>query len=141
LVALGWILVCVGLILTCVAMAVKHSVRKQWKWEQTTAMITHSSVQRLGQRFHPQIEYLYNYRGREYRGQRFRSLLTTVNWRGPSESIAAAYPVGAEVIVYVDPKYPREAVLEPGGDAGFLPFFFLFSAGCMLAGAVMIGSA
>jgi hypothetical protein len=32
-------------------------------------------------------------------------------------------------------------VLEPGGDAGFLPFCLVFSAGCVLAGASMIGSA
>jgi hypothetical protein len=140
LVTLGWILVCVGLILACIAAAVKHSAQKQWKWERTTGAITHSGVQMSSGSFHPEIEYRYEYRSCEYRSQRLRSLEITVNWRGPSEKIAAAYPVGAEVTVYVDPNYPREAVLEPGGHWGFLPFFFTFSTGCVLAGVWLISA-
>ena len=74
------------------------------------------------------IAYAYNYKGTQLQGDRLRSLQVLVNWRGPAERSVGAYPVGAAVDVHVNPEFPRESVLEPGGHSMFLPFILGFSS-------------
>jgi hypothetical protein len=121
------ILIVVGIVIVLVGAQMKAHVRKQLKWVRVPGTITSSSVHPNADEYRHYIEYTYSYGGVVYRGDRLRSLQITYNWRWPSERSASAYPVGADVDVFVDPEFPRESVLEPGGDPAFIPFFLTFA--------------
>lgn len=65
--------------------------------------------------FAPWIEYTYLVDGKEYKSFRVRSTsfdyLLNTEWSKPWLD---AYPVGKEVVVYVNPANPSESVLLPG---------------------------
>ncbi len=109
-------------------------VQKQYKWTPIEGRIVESKVRGGGPSFRPYVAYVYEFRGRSYRGDHLISGQIYSNWPGPSERVIARYPVGLVVTVYVDPVYPISSVLVPGGDRWFWPFFLLFSGLLLLAG-------
>jgi len=67
----------------------------------------------------PAIEYSYEVDGVAYRGNRVtKSPLLLKNWPGPAERLVARYPVGVTISVFVDPKDPHRAYLQPRGYRG-----------------------
>lgn len=51
------------------------------------------------------------------------------NWAGPAKRVCQRYPVGAKVLVYVDPTRLESAALEPRIDRGGI---FVICAASML---------
>ena len=88
------------------------------------------------------VRYVYSVDGREYRGTRITMFDGTTSVRKGAEKVAARYPKGGKVRVYVDPADPGRACLAPG--AGFftwLPFAMgvsitLLTTGLALASAL-----
>jgi len=67
----------------------------------------------------PAIEYSYDFDGVAYRGNRVaKGPLFLTNWPGPAERLVSRYPVGATISVFVDPKDPHRAYLQPRGYKG-----------------------
>ena len=119
------ILIALGFIVVLSAVLLKRHAGRQNHWERVRGKVTRSEISRTRWYRHV-IEYSYEYKGVTYRGDRLQSLQVSGNWPGPAGRSAAAYPVGAEVDVYVDPDYPCESVLKPGGHPGFVPFIVVF---------------
>ncbi len=68
----------------------------------------------------PEIQYTYEFEGRKFFGERISVIGTSAQHRGHAREVLARYPVGASVDVYVDPRKPSRAVLEPGVSWGSL---------------------
>jgi Protein of unknown function (DUF3592) len=63
------------------------------------------------------IRYRYDVGGRTYHGERvFFGDSLALRFAGPGKRRLAAYPTGTRVGVAYDPRQPRLAVLEPGGN-------------------------
>ena len=63
------------------------------------------------------IRYRYEVGGQTYHGERvFFGDALALRFSGPGKRRLAAYPVGARVSIAYDPRDPRTAVLEPGGN-------------------------
>jgi hypothetical protein len=60
------------------------------------------------------LEYVYEFHGIRFIGERVAPLQFTPNYRASAESITRRYPPGSAVTVYVNPRNPGRAVLEPG---------------------------
>ena len=60
------------------------------------------------------LEYVYEFHGIRFIGERVAPLQFTSNYRPAAESITRRYPPGSEITVYVNPRNPGKAVLEPG---------------------------
>lgn len=89
----------------------------------------------------PMVVYTYSVDGTDYRRSRVRFGGTGASNPADAEQILAAYPVGAEVPVFYDPKKPGRSVLLPsatGPNKGLLWGAGL-SAGATLLGALAIG--
>jgi hypothetical protein len=134
----GAFMVLFGVIALVVGLFAWSSARKQLGWEPVQGTIRTSGIVFDGEFYRAQIEYAYSWRGRLFEGTRVRSLTLLTNWRGPSQRRVNKYPVGSEVTVFVDPKYPRECVLERGGDPKFLPIVLLVSAVMLIPGLSML---
>ncbi|UCE14273.1 MAG: DUF3592 domain-containing protein [Candidatus Heimdallarchaeota archaeon] len=86
------------------------------------------------------IIYSYNFAGRNYKSKVIRLK------GGDTQADEKRYPKGKIVDVYVNPQYPKEAVLETGGslnseDLLFLGcsiFGFIMSFICLLIGLVLV---
>lgn len=134
----GGLLIASGLSAIFVARILQSQVRKENEWEKVAGTITRACVRFDGEYFDPDFEYVYYTKGRQFRGNRLRSLMISVNWRSPSEKAVARYPSGMPVVVFVNPNYPRDAVLEPGGDEQFLPFIITLASFVLLAGIWLV---
>jgi len=89
--------------------------------------------------YFPEIEYEYDYQGRHYHSSRV--LVARVNF--PESEARAAVdrcPVGSEVMVFVNPRRPRIAILEPGlaGREGKYRIPFIVGGGLTLLGIIAI---
>jgi hypothetical protein len=134
----GWLLVALGLVSFAIATAFARRARRQLQWSQVPATITRSNVILSAGYFSADVEYTYVYEGRQFRGSKVRSLEISVNWRSPSRKTAARYRVSSSATAFVNPDFPSEAVLEPGGDSWFVPFCFVFCSIPVLIGAGLI---
>jgi hypothetical protein len=134
---LSLILAGLGLVFILIAALLNRHARRQLSWEQVPGVIEVSSVELLRENFAPSVKYSYEVRGRRYTGQRLRSLQITSSFRGPSERVAEAYPAGKQVTVYVNPLYPTDSVLEPGGDRWMMMFALVFGGFIVLMSAVL----
>jgi Protein of unknown function (DUF3592) len=108
-------------------MLLRRGAQKQKMWLPIEGRILESSIT-LGRYWYPRVSYAYTHGGREFRGDRIRSLEISMNWRSPAGNDIDRYPPGKLVTVYVNPDDPYSAVLEPGGHWWFLPFTFSFAA-------------
>ena len=133
----SWMLVIVALSVLAFAWLLWSRVQQQRSWIPVTGTITNSGVALTTGDYVPIVTYEYSVNGRTYQGERIASLRITYNWRGPSRRMAARYPKGQAVTVYVDPEYPISSVLEPGGDRAFWPFILLFTG--LILGFALIG--
>lgn len=65
--------------------------------------------------FYPDVEYEYEYGGQRYRGRKL--ILTAASFaQDKLEQTLAGYPVGSQVVVWVNPKRPDMAILERNTD-------------------------
>jgi hypothetical protein len=92
-------------------------------WPHTNGEIVGSDVQVDGHhedgeaQLRTVIRYRYDVGGQTYHGERvFFGDGLALRFAGPGRRRLAAYPTGARVDVTYDPRQPRVAVLEPGGN-------------------------
>lgn len=118
--AVGWVVIAFGCSAIIFSVILFRRAREQKEWERTPGAITRASVRFDGEYFDAEIEYRYEFHGHSFTGSKLRSLMVSVNWPGPSRRAVEKYPVGLPVVVYVNPKDPRDSVLEAGGDRRFV---------------------
>jgi hypothetical protein len=135
---LGGILICAAVLIVSIAVRAKSNAKKQNGWDRVSGKIISSEVRLSAGYFDPVIKYEYTYVGRTYRSERVRSLEISVNWSLPGKGTVARFPADSEVTVYVNPQDPTYSVLEPGGDAKFLPLMVLISAALLFIGVCSI---
>ena len=85
------------------------------------------------------VEYRYRFAGGVYHGRKVRRIEGPSPHRAKVEEVAAAYPAGREVVCFVNPARPEEAVLEHSSKAAFYTLWWplLFAVG----GAGMVAAA
>jgi hypothetical protein len=87
-------------------------------WTSVEGKITESGVNEDsegdGTTYSAHVQYQFHYRGINYINDRIAPLQFWSSMRWTAESYARKYPRGREVTVYVNPRNPGEAVLEPG---------------------------
>ena len=86
------------------------------------------------------MTYRYEFGGQQLVGNTVRSGLVSYNWRGPAERICERYAVNSKIRVYVDPRQPSRAVLEPGRDRKFLALMGAVGAVFLLVGLLLFVS-
>jgi len=121
---LGTLLIALGVVIAGIALALKARALRQRAWRKVPGVVVSTDVKLVRENYAPAVEYTYKVNGKMFRGTRIRSLLVTSNLRTFAQRVTSEYESGAALEVYVDPDCPAEAVLEPGGDPGFLLFMF-----------------
>lgn len=121
-------------------------------WSSTIGKITKSSIQREASYessntlYFPEVEYLYEFLGTEYTGNRITFGGSTGNSnRKKSEETLAKYPVGKSIPIYYDPNNPQDSVLIRKMGTGGMVFLvvgilFVFISICTTGiGAIFAG--
>lgn len=126
--AIGWIILFGSICLAIAGLRFSSLFRKQYQWPRVPAVVTESKVGLSGDTFDAMVRFEYEWQGRRYVGDTARSGTISFSWRGPADRLRARYPVGAQVIAYVNARKPQHAVLEPGGDKWMLPLVLSTSA-------------
>jgi hypothetical protein len=82
------------------------------------------------------VLYEYVHDGRRFHGKAVRS--HEVGWAASTRARrdVRKYPAGSRIEIYVNPKDPAQAVIEPGGDKWFFALACTFSAGLAFAGVL-----
>lgn len=84
----------------------------------------------------PSISYKYRCQGKSYTSSRIGASKTISTNKDSSQKVLDKYPVGKEVVAYVNPKKPRDACLEPiGNEANFM---YLASIGFPVIAIIVI---
>ncbi len=101
-------------------------------WTQHTCKILISEVAlpTAGKdRNHFNLKYSYNFLGKEYQSSRLAYVLNEKTSISELEEQASRYPVGEQVVCFVNPENPKEVVLEHGSLAAgwfiLLPMLFM----------------
>lgn len=134
----GAMLVAIGLLVAGIAVALKSRALRQKAWRRTQGTVTKSEVDLVRENYGATVEYIYNIDGRSFRGTRIYSLSVTSSLQSSAERLAAQYQVGAHVDVYVNPVFPLESVLKPGGDPSFLVLMLVFALLPLVVGIAML---
>jgi hypothetical protein len=111
--------------------------RAQFRWPKAHGTVVVSTVS-LSNGYFPEVEYRYVHEGRSYYGIDVNSGAVGRVSRSDVERIIAKYPVGSSVVVFVNPREPHNAVLEPGGDRFYPILFFIIGAIFVLSGTSML---
>jgi hypothetical protein len=138
--SVGWFALVVGVSTLVVGLSRRSKSRSQLSWKPVLGAIATSEVRYDGELYVPSVTYSYEFAGQHHIGDTVRSGLASYNWRAPAERICKKYAVNAEVHVYVDPREPSHAVLEPGGDRSFLPLMCTLGAFFGLIGLLLLAS-
>lgn len=101
-----------------------ESVRTR-RWVRTSGTVTGAFIAERKAIDHPshyapEIQYEYEFDGRNFVGKRIGVIGTAAPHRAHARAVLERYPVGALIDVYVDPSKPSRAVLEPGLSWGSL---------------------
>jgi Protein of unknown function (DUF3592) len=99
--------------------------------------VIHSEVT-LSDGYFADIKYTFCIDGREYTGDQVRNLAVFRDWQGPARRLCERYPVGCVVDVFVDPKFPADAVLENPSHADLLRVVFAISIVLVLLAALIL---
>jgi hypothetical protein len=132
------VLVAIGLVLVGVALALKAQALRQRFWRKVQGTVISAEVKLVRENYGPVVQYEYSVDGRSFRGTRIYSLSVTSSLRSSAQRVISQYPIGASVEVYVDPTFPTEAVLKPGGDPSFLFLMLAFALLPMITGVAML---
>jgi hypothetical protein len=108
-----------------VALFAGLATKRQTTWARVPGRVIRSRVNFDGEDFAADVLYSYRHNGVTYTGKTVSFPQFTHNWRGPAERVCTRYPEGTEVIVYVNPEYPRSAVLEPPSRIGAIVFLLI----------------
>jgi hypothetical protein len=87
-------------------------------WVPVAGTVTGSSTEKRyisrGYEYLTEVEYEYSCNGQSFKSRRIRMSNYSLGTKQAAEAVSARYPVGANVIVLVDPEKPGSAVLEYG---------------------------
>ncbi len=90
-------------------------------WEQVPGVVTASKIDAShgsdGSSYTPRIHFQYRFDGRDYTGKRYSFLDDFSGGEAYASRAVEAHPKGAEVITYVNPTDPSQAVLSVDGSA------------------------
>ncbi|MGE9266488.1 MAG: DUF3592 domain-containing protein [Verrucomicrobiales bacterium] len=130
------VFIAVGAICLLIGFFQIKEARASVGWMETEGLILESRVESHhdsdGTTYGAEVRYSYRVKDAEFEGSRISYGDYSSSNHGRAKEIVARYPVGAEVVVYVDPADIKKAVLEPGMSGGvwLLPgiggAFFLF---------------
>ena len=87
------------------------------RWTTAVATISESKASigcSRGSSYYPVVTYSYEYQGRSYHGSRITFGNPGCGGERAAQRIAASYPVGATVSVWVNPTAPSESALSVG---------------------------
>lgn len=127
----------------CVAAWAFYQVRRarsQFAWNRETATVKSATLE-IGKGFYANIEYEYLREGRRILSNQLQTLEVSLPWPTSAQQMIEKYPVGSEITVYVDPKDPSNAVIEPGGDPKYLPLFLTIAGFTLFVGGRVIFAA
>ena len=117
-----------GLVVLMFFFAARKSAKQAAAWPSVRGKIVKSDVEEFEERnsegrwttnWRPVVEYTYTVHGNALRGNQIKLGVTVSAGKGYAESVAAKYPVGAEVDVHYDPKQPGSAALELSAGANW----------------------
>lgn len=108
-------------------------VLKARNWPAVTCTVLSSQVRSHsgdhGSTYSVDVLYAYRMNGRDYRANRYSFMGGSSSGYSGKQAIVSRYPPGAQVICYVDPADPTQAVLERGFTPimllGLLPLLFI----------------
>ncbi|MEW6111716.1 MAG: DUF3592 domain-containing protein [Thermodesulfobacteriota bacterium] len=93
-------------------------------WIPVPGRVVRSSTMWSGEGYQPDIAYRYVIDGIEYESSSVSPGISETSFRSLARKRAARYPEGADVIVYVNPASPSDALLETQiPQIGLLAFF------------------
>ena len=136
----GVVAISIAFLLIGISLLAKKRAKAQFAWIQLPATVLSATVG-MGRVFIPSVEYEYMHEGRRFRGVQLRTLMVGWGWSGPARRTVEKYKVGAAINVFVDPRDPANAVIEPGGDRNFLPFCFSMAVLALYVGVRFICAA
>ncbi|MDB6121793.1 MAG: hypothetical protein JWQ71_786, partial [Pedosphaera sp.] len=120
-----------------------RNFNKSSHWQQTSCTILSSGIRtethHQGQSFHPEVVFLYQVAGQEYKSSRLDFSSGLDASYSDAEKIVSAFPVGLKTVCYFNPANPQEAVLRRSFHVEW--FFALFAAGMFAIGILLISTA
>lgn len=120
------------------ALAARTIAKRQERWPCVIGRVLESKVDHWGGSTQPLVEYTYEFRGREYWGNRIVAPEVSLWLPRSAARVIAKYPVGSSTQVFVDPQMPSRAVLQPGGDHRLIPTTMAFAAFFLLVGVKLL---
>jgi Protein of unknown function (DUF3592) len=112
-------------------------ISAEHRWPRVAGRIVESRLEWTGESYRAVISYFYTYVGERHAGNRIRSLMSDRTLGGSAQRIADQFPVGREVAVYVNPRDPRESVLEPGGEPRVVGALWLVAVVSLVSAALV----
>ena len=111
---------CFGLAALALFIALHRDAKKAQRWPFVRGKIVRSEVERYEEMrngstvamYRPVVEYAYQVRGRDYRGNQIKLNVAVSGGQGYAERVVKRYPQGGEVAVHYNPARPSSAVLE-----------------------------
>lgn len=92
--------------------------KAQRGWVPVPARIVESAVaermRNSSRTYYAKVRYSYFFNGRSYQGENISNITSYYIARSTAQELVDSRPVGAEVMAFVDPAKPENAVLEPG---------------------------
>jgi hypothetical protein len=135
LLTIGVVLAVSGIVGVYICVRASDRAMSQVAWLKVSGSVIGAEVLYDGEMYYPSITYKYTYGDAKFTGNKFKTVLLQYNWRGPSERVVQRFPKDASIEVYVNPDNPEEAVLEPGGTAGY-SFIIVIACISILAGVI-----
>jgi len=139
------LLISAGMLFNLVRM--RRQFRSAKSWDKVEGVIIASAVEQPPAHVSddlndatPIIRYRYRTDGQDLESDRIRIGGQALTTRVLAARLVAGYPVGARVDVYVDPKDPKNALLEPG-EQGNLAAQLAFTITFGFIAAVLVGHA
>lgn len=140
MIALGVCLQILALVFGAIACTLWSMARKQDRWDVVDGLVVDSSVGAWAGTYGPAVRYEYRHKGREFVGEIVQSYYITTSSYRTAERAASRYPKGKAVKVFVNPRNPYSAVLEPGAHKPFLPLMLFVAAVPSAIGVWLMGS-
>ena len=119
-----WVALTVSSAAIAVALALAYHlpevIRSRW-WKETPCRIINSQVKRDARgRVYLGVSFRFRFRDREYRGTRYEIREEFSDHWGPIAELVDDLKPGREMVCFVDPRNPEQAILNPRVRTGIL---------------------
>ena len=88
--------------------------QKSYGWVKSTGLITTSSIDRMGNTYHPKIIYKYTHQGKGYINYIYTYLGVGHITKSKAIEISEKYPEGSETEIFIDPVDHENSVIVRG---------------------------